>query len=94
MYDRRREATRKMADYDFSDAALMGHVVSISLLTKLLQKGIISPAEAADLLDDALLRLEEWQAKFPDHQPYFEIARATLSEFVDAVRPTTKKPRE
>jgi hypothetical protein len=38
----------------------MGHVVSISLLTKLLQKGIISPVEAADLLDDALLRLEEW----------------------------------
>jgi hypothetical protein len=83
-----------MADYDFSDAALMGHVVSISLVTKLLEKGIISPADASDLLDDALLRLEEWQARFPEHQPYFEIARATLSEFVDAVRPTTKKRSE
>ena len=83
-----------MADYDFSDAALMGHVVSISLLTKLIERGVISPADAAEILDDALLRLEEWQAKFPDHQPYFEIARATLSEFVDAVRPKTQKRRD
>jgi hypothetical protein len=83
-----------MADYDFSDAALMGHVVSISLLMKLAERGIISPADLSDVLDDALLRLEEWQARFPDHQPYFEIARATLSEFVDAVRPTTKRQPE
>ena len=83
-----------MADYDFSDAALMGHVVSISTLMKLAERGVISPADVSDVLDDALLRLEEWQAKFPDHQPYFEIARATLSEFVDAVRPTTRKPHE
>ena len=83
-----------MADYDFSDAALMGHVVSISTLMKLTEKGIISPADVCDVLDDALLRLEEWQSKFPDHQPYFEIARATLSEFVDAVRPMMRKPHE
>ena len=83
-----------MADYDFSDAALMGHVVSISTLMKLVERGVISPADVADVLDDALLRLEEWQARFPDHEPYFEIARATLSEFVDAVRPTTKKRNE
>jgi len=73
---------------------LMGHVVSISTLMKLAERGVISPADVSDVLDDALLRLEEWQAKFPDHQPYFEIARATLSEFVDAVRPMTRKPRE
>ena len=83
-----------MADYDFSDAALMGHVVSISTLMKLAERGVISPADVSDVLDDALLRLKEWQAKFPDHQPYFEIARATLSEFVGAVRPMTRKPRE
>jgi hypothetical protein len=84
----------KMADFDFTDSALIGQVVSVSLLTKLMEKGVISPADVADVLDDALLRLEEWQANFPDHQPYFEIARATLSELVDAVRPTTKKRRE
>jgi hypothetical protein len=83
-----------MADYDFSDAALLGHVVSISLLMKLVEKNVISHADAADLLDDALLKLEGWQKKFPDHEPYFEIARATLSEFLDAVRPTMRKPSE
>ncbi len=84
----------KMPDFDFTDAALIGHVLSVEMLTKLVEKEIISPEEASELLDRALLRLEEWQAKFPDHQPYFEISREFLSELLDAVRSKMKKPPE
>ena len=83
-----------MADFDFTDSTLIGQVVSVSLLLKLMENGVISRADVSDVLDDTLLRLEEWQMKFPDHQPYFEITRATLSELVDAARPTMKKRRE
>ena len=55
-----------MADFDFTDSALIGQVVSVSLLLKLMENGVISRADVSDVLDDALLRLEEWQAKFPD----------------------------
>jgi hypothetical protein len=69
-------------------------VISTNLLIKLVEKGIISPADAEELLDDALLKLEEWQEKFPDHREYFEISRSFLSELVDAVRSKMKKPSE
>jgi hypothetical protein len=84
-----------MANADnFADAALLGHVVSMQLLVKLVEKGTISPAEASEILDESLLRLEEWQAHFPDHEPYFRIARDTFSELVDAVRSKMTKPSE
>jgi hypothetical protein len=80
-----------MADFDFTDAALISHVISTNLLIKLVEKGIISPDDAEELLDDALLKLEEWQEKFPEHRDYFEISRAFLSELADAVRSKMKK---
>jgi len=51
-----------MADreFDLSDSALVGHVVSVDLLSKLVEKEIISPDEACELLESSLLKLEEW----------------------------------
>jgi hypothetical protein len=86
---------RKTASYgDFSDSALIGHVVSLMLVTKLMEKKVISQDDAADLIDWSLLRLEEIQSYFPEHQKYFEIARGTLSEFLDAARSMTKRSPE
>jgi hypothetical protein len=82
-------------DFDLTDAALIGQLVSVALLTKLVENRIISPADAADLLDEALLQLEEWQASFPErHQAYFESARDFLSKSVDGYRATMKKPTD
>jgi hypothetical protein len=84
-----------MADsYDFTDSALMGHVVSIQLLAKLTEKGLITPADAADLLEEALLHLEQWQAHFPEYQAAYEVARQHLSDLIDAYRAKPQTPRE
>lgn len=85
-----------MADRDFGlfDSALVGHVVSIDLLCKLVEKDIISPDEACELLENSLLKLESWQSAFPDDRPYFESARDFLSELVVAVRSKMQKPPE
>jgi hypothetical protein len=84
-----------MADsYDFTDSALMGHVVSIQLLVKLTEKGLITPADAADLLDEALLQLEQWQSHFPEYQAGYEVARQHLSELIGAYRAMSQTPRE
>jgi hypothetical protein len=80
--------------YDFTDSALIGHAVSIQLAAKLLDKGIISVADAEDVLDAALLMLERWQSVFPEHRPGFEVARMHLSELLDGFRAKMKKPRE
>jgi hypothetical protein len=76
--------------YDFSDFALTGHFITVTLLTKLVDKRLISPADAIDLLDDVLLQLEEHQARFPDHQPYFASARVAVSESLDVYRAMLK----
>ncbi len=85
-----------MADreFDLSDSALVGHVVSVDLLSKLVEKEIISPDEACELLESSLLKLEEWQAKFPEDQIYFESARGFLSRLVAAIRAKMKKRPE
>jgi hypothetical protein len=62
------------------DAALIGQLVSVTLLAKLVDRGLISAADAIDVLDDALAQLEEWQGGyvklFPEYQQAFEFARA------------------
>jgi len=77
------------------DAALIGHLVSVTLLAKLVDKGIISAADASDLLDDALLQLEEWQGGyqqlFPEYQQSFEFARDFLSKSLGNYRAMLKK---
>jgi len=85
-----------MADreYDLFDSALVGHVVSIDILCKLVQKNIISSAEACEMLEDCLLKLEEWQATYPEVRPSFEGARDFLASLVDAARSRMRIPPE
>jgi hypothetical protein len=78
-------------DYDFTDSALIGHLVSVTLLAKLVDRGLVSPDDAADVLDDCLLQLEEWQAAFPEYQRAFEIARDFLSKSLDGYRAMPKR---
>jgi hypothetical protein len=52
----------------FTDAALVGQQVALLTLAKLVDRKIISPIDAADVLDDVLQELEEWQGLFPEYQ--------------------------
>ena len=83
-----------MAEGNFSEAAIVGQQVALLTLAKLVDRRIISPADAADVLDDVLLGLEEWQAFFPEHQRGFELAREHLSEVIAAYRAMSKKRPE
>jgi hypothetical protein len=66
--------------------AWLGQLVSLTILAKLVDRQIISPADAADLLDDVLLQLEEMQASFPEDGTAFEFARDLLSTSQDNYR--------
>ena len=77
-------------NYDFSEGGLVGQQISIMLLSKLVEKQLISHADAADILDQVLLRLEEWQSHFPEYQAGFEVARNYLSELIAAYRQATE----
>jgi hypothetical protein len=76
-------------DYDFSEAGLVGQQISIVTIAKLVEKGIISHADAADILDRVLLQLEQWQSHFPEYEQGFQVARNYLSELIDAYRAAT-----
>jgi hypothetical protein len=78
--------------YDFTDSALVGHLVSSALLAKLVDRGIIAPKDAADLIDDSLLYLEEYQASFPEYRAAFESARQFLSGLLDGYESSGKIP--
>ena len=80
-----------MAD-DYADfvKAVIGQLVSLTTLAKLVDKGIILPADAVDVLDDVLLQLEQWQGAFPDHQQSFELAREYVSKSLDGYRAMLK----
>lgn len=68
---------------DWTDSALIGHFVTVKLMAKLVDKGIMSPAEAIDVIDDALSAFEEWQSGFPaSERAYFESARKYLEELI------------
>jgi hypothetical protein len=79
-----------MADA-FAATALVGQQVALLLLAKLVDKEIISPTVAADVLDDVLLELEEWQTLFPDLQTGFEFAREHLSTVIGNYRAMPQK---
>ncbi|HVC53508.1 MAG TPA: hypothetical protein VND87_15930 [Stellaceae bacterium] len=82
------------SDFDFTDSALLGHFITVRLLAKLVDKEIISPADALDVLDDVLLQLEEWQKLFPQFSAYFESARKFLSESMAGYQAMLKKPSD
>jgi hypothetical protein len=81
-------------EHDFTDSALLGHFLSARMLAKLVDKDVISPADALDVLDDVLLQMEEWQALFPQRSPYFESARKFLSESIAGYQAMLKKPSD
>jgi len=77
---------------NFTDSALIGHLLSFTLVTKLAALGIISRDQAAEMFDAALLTLEEFQAKFPEDEAAFEAARFFLEKCRDDVPTTSQIP--
>jgi hypothetical protein len=77
---------------DFTDSALLGHMLSFALLTTLVGKGIITRDDALELLDEALLMLEQQQSAFPEHATAFESARAFLAKALAGLPATTPSP--
>jgi hypothetical protein len=79
----------------FADAALVGHLVTVSTLAKLVDKGLISVADGIDVLDAALIQLEEWQSLFPaHHRRAFELARGYLEVQLAAFETIRKAQHE
>jgi len=83
-----------MANDNFAEAALVGQQVALLLLAKLVDRKVIAPSDAADVLDSVLLELEEWQASFPEHEQGFELARQHLSAVIAGYRAMSQTPRE
>ena len=73
-----------MPNEDFTSPGLIGFLISTSLLAKLVDAKLISPGDAAELADVALLQLEQRQSLFPDQIAAFEEAR----NFLTALRNT------
>ena len=84
-----------MAD-DYADfiKAVIGQLVSLTTLAKLVDRGVITPEDAVDVLDDVLLQLEAWQGSFPDQQQSFELAREYVSKSLDGYRAMPEKPSD
>jgi hypothetical protein len=83
---------RDMRSDEFIDAAaIIGQLLSINLLAKLIDKGLLNIGDAESAVDEALLMMEEAQGGLPDHRPGFEKARKTMGEFVEVFR---KKPAQ
>lgn len=77
---------------DFTDSALIGHLLSFTLVTKLASRGIISRDDAVEMFDDALFQLEQHQARFPEYQSAFEKARDFLSNARDGFPTISQEP--
>lgn len=65
---------------DFNASAFLGHILSISIMAALAQKGIFSREETLEILDDALLVTEEHRAASPELADTFDNARTFLTE--------------
>jgi polyhydroxyalkanoate synthesis regulator phasin len=63
---------------DFTSSALIGHLIASNLLAALVGKGVISAQDAAEMIDDALLKLETYQSSFPENEAAFSEARSFL----------------
>ena len=68
-----------MPDTEFTSAALIGHLVGCNLMAKLVDRGIMSAADAVSLLDEAILQLDEYESSFPEYQKSVEDARRFLT---------------
>jgi hypothetical protein len=81
-----------METNQFTSCALIGHIISCGLMAKLVDRGVISSADAASVSDDALLQLEEFQSGFPEYQAAFEEARVFLEKLVRDYRTNLPRP--
>ena len=67
---------------DFTSSALVGHLVVMNLLEKLVEREVLKPDDAKELLDGALLMLETHQQSFPQDDAAFQEARDFLEPYV------------
>lgn len=65
--------------YDLSSN--IGHLIVMNLLTKLVQRGVLSDPDACEIFDDALVLLETHQSEFLEDEPAFEEARKFLDQY-------------
>ena len=91
MPDSPKNQQSKPGSFDFAASALVGHFLSATILTKLVDRNLISVEDAIDVLDDVLLQLEEWQSLFPpESQKTLENARDFLSRSLAGYRSILK----
>lgn len=77
----------------FADSALIGHLLSATILSKLVDRGVISCDDAISVLDETLLQIEEWQSLFPEqHRQIFEFARDYFSRQIAGYETIRKEP--
>jgi 20S proteasome alpha/beta subunit len=69
-----------------ASAAVVGYVVSYSILASLIRKNLLSPREAIDLIDEAILNLEKLDAIVGDDQSLLRRARADLETTLATLR--------
>jgi hypothetical protein len=63
------------AEDSFVEAALAGQQIALTLLAKLVMKNLISPVDAAEVLEEVLLQLQGWQLSFPlEYHQGFDLA--------------------
>ncbi len=65
----------------FASSALIGHLVSIRVLTTLAVKQVISSQDVRDVADECLYDLERFQELFPEDREAFEEARRFLDGY-------------
>lgn len=69
-----------------TSVALVGYVLTHSLLASLIRRKILSPHEAAELIDGAILNLEKLDATVGNDRQLLRLARADLESTLEAVR--------
>jgi hypothetical protein len=65
----------------FTSSSIIGQLLSVHMLTMLIQKGLITEEEVRALGDDALLSLETWRAVFPANHDDFDEARQFFENY-------------
>ena len=75
------------AEDSFAEAALAAQQVSLILLAKLVEKAVISPRDAAEVLETVRVTLEGYQLSFPvEYHPAFDDLCDHLSELITSYR--------
>jgi hypothetical protein len=70
----------------FVSSGLVAMTLLTFLIRQLVNRGVLTASEISELADEALLKMEEWQGRFPERPQDFELARAALDDFVAIYR--------